>query len=185
METTCTRLRSDVPGEILEMLLFEGEPKGRSRQELETRYNEVASIPYLSHWLGTLSKHSGHTNEPWGIWGTPGEIDLSIGSTEGGVAIAQVVTTNGIGIATKEAVERGAANAKRIVAAVNFCAGIETEVLEISLYQSTKRDFIRQRRELLAAAILVLKSFAYVPGKGPEWYEAIRTVVGIYSEHEE
>lgn len=183
MKHNNARLRSDVPNEILELLLFEGGPQGRSRQELEERYNEVIDIPYISRWLGTSSKHLGHTDEPWEIWGTPGEIDLSIGPTDGGVAVAQIVTANGIGIATNEAIERGTANAKRIVAAVNFCAGIETDVLEVCLYQSTKRDFMRQRDELLAVAELILKSFAYAPGKGPEWYEAARRAVTTYRGH--
>ena len=45
-------LRTDVPDEILEMLLFEGEPKFRSRVELEDRFAAVESIPYMKRWLG-------------------------------------------------------------------------------------------------------------------------------------
>lgn len=45
-------LRTDVPDEILEMLLFEGEPKFRSRVELEDRFATVATIPYMRKWLG-------------------------------------------------------------------------------------------------------------------------------------
>lgn len=96
-------LRCDVPNTILEMLLFEGEPQGRSRQELEARYDEAISIPYISRWLGTSA--------------TP-----------------------------------------------QTC------------------DFMRQRDEFLAAAKQVLNSFAYAPGKGPEWFEATRNVVAKYSE---
>lgn len=47
-----TTLRRDVPNEILEMLLFEGEPKGRSREDLEARYAGAAGIPYIARWLG-------------------------------------------------------------------------------------------------------------------------------------
>lgn len=47
-----TALRRDVPNEILEMLLFEGEPKGRSREDLEARFTAAAGIPYIARWLG-------------------------------------------------------------------------------------------------------------------------------------
>ena len=44
-------LRTDVPNEVLEMLLFEGEPQHRSREELEAQFERGSSIPYLVRWL--------------------------------------------------------------------------------------------------------------------------------------
>ena len=46
------RLRSDTPDEVLEMLLFNGAPTGRSREELEARFAAGAHVPYLVRWLG-------------------------------------------------------------------------------------------------------------------------------------
>ena len=45
-------LRTDVPNEVLEMLLFEGEPQHRSREELEAQWVYASSFPYLVKWLG-------------------------------------------------------------------------------------------------------------------------------------
>ena len=44
-------LRTDVPNEVLEMLLFEGEPQHRSREELEAKFASASSFPYLVRWL--------------------------------------------------------------------------------------------------------------------------------------
>ena len=46
------RLRNDTPDDLLEMLLFTGEPQGRSRQELEERFASSAHIPYLAKCFG-------------------------------------------------------------------------------------------------------------------------------------
>ena len=46
------RLRNDTPNHLLEMLLFTGEPQGRSRQELEDRFASSAHIPYLAKCFG-------------------------------------------------------------------------------------------------------------------------------------
>jgi hypothetical protein len=60
-----------------------------------------------------------HTPGPWEIFqfGEPSEIDVAVGPVAGGVAVAQIVTANGQGINTREAIERGAANARLIAAA--------------------------------------------------------------------
>lgn len=52
MEQRSIMLRADTPNEILEMLLFQGEPTGRSRKELEDRFTIASSVPYLTRWLG-------------------------------------------------------------------------------------------------------------------------------------
>lgn len=45
-------LRTDVPNEVLEMLLFDDVPRHRSREELEAQFAMGSSIPYLVRWLG-------------------------------------------------------------------------------------------------------------------------------------
>lgn len=52
MPPTVAVLRDDVPNEILEMLLFEGAPQGRSRTVIEERFSMAATIPYIARWLG-------------------------------------------------------------------------------------------------------------------------------------
>lgn len=39
------------------------------------------------------------------------------------------------------------------------------------------RNLAGQRDELLAASKLILRSFGYAPGKGPDWYEAARIAI--------
>lgn len=58
------------------------------------------------------------------------------------------------------------ANAHRIVSTVNACEGISNEALEQGVIV-----------DLLKSAELILDSFAYAPGCGPEWYEATRLAV--------
>ncbi len=50
-EITTIKLRTDTPNEVLEMLLFEGPPQHRSREELEARFLEACQIPYLVQYL--------------------------------------------------------------------------------------------------------------------------------------
>lgn len=52
MEQGSITLRADTPNEILEMLLFQGEPTGRCRKELEDRFTIASGVPYLTRWLG-------------------------------------------------------------------------------------------------------------------------------------
>lgn len=40
------------------------------------------------------------------------------------------------------------------------------------------QQLVTEKTDLLNASRLVLRSFAYSPGAGPEWYEATRIVVG-------
>lgn len=47
-----TTLRDDTPSDILEMLLFDGPPLGRSREELEARFRSVRHVPYIGRHLG-------------------------------------------------------------------------------------------------------------------------------------
>jgi len=66
------------------------------------------------------------TPGPWEIWGNVGEMDLAVGPVAGGVAVAQIVTVNGIGIMSEESAQLGAANARLIAAAPALLAALET-----------------------------------------------------------
>ena len=63
---------------------------------------------------------------PWEIWGNIGEMDLAVGPVAGGVAVAQIVTVDGIGIMSEESAQIGAANARLIAAAPALLAALET-----------------------------------------------------------
>ena len=65
------------------------------------------------------------TPGPWEIWGNLGEMDLAVGPVAGGVAVAQIVTVNGIGIMDGETAQLGAANARLIAAAPALLAALE------------------------------------------------------------
>ena len=52
-------------------------------------------------------------------------MDLAIGPVAGGVAVAQIVTVNGIGIMDGETAQIGAANARLIAAAPALLAALE------------------------------------------------------------
>ena len=70
-------------------------------------------------------KDATHTPGPWEIWGNLGEMDLAVGPVAGGVAVAQIVTVNGIGIMDGETAQLGAANARLIAAAPRLLAALE------------------------------------------------------------
>ena len=70
-------------------------------------------------------KDATHTPGPWEIWGNLGEMDLAVGPVAGGVAVAQIVTVNGIGIMDGETAQLGAANARLIAAAPALLAALE------------------------------------------------------------
>lgn len=58
-----TTLRDDTPTDVLEMLLFDGPPLGRSREELEARFQSVSHIPYIGRYLGKRPARS-ESNSP-------------------------------------------------------------------------------------------------------------------------
>ena len=70
-------------------------------------------------------KDATHTPGPWEIWGNLGEMDLAVGPVAGGVAVAQIVTVNGIGIMDEETAQLGTANARLIAAAPALLAALE------------------------------------------------------------
>ena len=70
-----------------------------------------------------------HTPGPWNVWGIPGEIDLAVGPAEGGLAVAQVVTTNAHGFATERTTTTGAANAALIASAPELVEELRKLVL--------------------------------------------------------
>jgi hypothetical protein len=76
-----------------------------------------------------------HTPGPWQIWAADDSvIDVAVGPSIGGVAVCQIVTSNGIGIHTAEATERGAANAALIAAAPDLLEALEEMVKAFNVY---------------------------------------------------
>lgn len=68
---------------------------------------------------------SKHTPGPWAVWPTADSmIDVAVGPAVGGVAVCQIVTADGRGINTAEAMERGNANARLIAAAPELLAAL-------------------------------------------------------------
>lgn len=61
---------------------------------------------------------SDYTEGPWDFWNCGGsQIDVAIGPVVGGLAVAQIVTSNAHGIHTAETMARGQANARLLIAA--------------------------------------------------------------------
>lgn len=92
-----------------------------------------------------------HTKEPWKL--LPEECDKPYirvrGTALGGrYKIANVLTPTYAGVHERE-VEETRHNARRIVACVNACAGLETEIVERKVGNVWK--LLQQRDELLAA----------------------------------
>jgi hypothetical protein len=71
-----------------------------------------------------------HTPGPWEVWGEPGieTRDLSVGPVNGGIAVADIVTTNAHGIATAESISTGHVNANLIAAAPEMLTALEAIV---------------------------------------------------------
>lgn len=108
------------------------------------------------------------TPGPWNVWNfSDSQIDVAIGPEASGVAVAQIVTTNAHGIATDQTMATGQANARHIVACVNACDGLDTELLEnittmgdtlasrFKMRDQVERELEAQRDELLAALIAI------------------------------
>ena len=105
---------------------------------------------------------SKHTHEPWFL----SKVDNGI-SYEGGLAIDAIDTSNGKLLEIcevwgvdddREHDERSMANARRIVACVNACAGVDTDLLEAGelgkptmLVIQENKDLKHRCDELLAA----------------------------------
>jgi hypothetical protein len=68
-----------------------------------------------------------HTPGPWEVWTDPGieTRDLSVGPVNGGIAVADIVTTNAHGIATADSISTGHANANLIAAAPDLLNALE------------------------------------------------------------
>ena len=81
-----------------------------------------------------------HTKEPWRIGLPPPNGEQTIGDLTG---MMVAVTTTGHGVESKE-------NARRIVACVNACAGIPTDVLEDRSILKASADIMQQLDGLLA-----------------------------------
>jgi len=65
-----------------------------------------------------------HTPGPWSTWHFSARA-IAVGPDAGGLAVAEIVTTNAHGIATAETEERGAANANLIAAAPDLLRVLE------------------------------------------------------------
>ena len=76
-----------------------------------------------------------HTPGPWEVWREPGieTRDLSVGPVNGGISVADIVTTNAHGIATAESISTGHANANLIAAAPELLEACEAALLRLSL----------------------------------------------------
>ena len=112
---------------------------------------------------------SKHTHEPWFL----SKVDNGI-SYEGGLAIDAIDTSNGKLLEIcevwgvdddREHDERSMANARRIVACVNACAGVDTDLLEAGelgkptmLVIQENKDLKHRCDELLAALEFVMSA---------------------------
>ena len=110
-------------------------------QALHRRYAEEAAFD---------ARSMNHTKEPWSF--SPAENGLEWGVEAGKWGVAICADAPGDG--TSEA------NARRIVACVNACAGLPTDTLETipswsSAGVKTLADVVKQRDELLAALELL------------------------------
>lgn len=88
-----------------------------------------------------------HTPGPWAVWPTADSmIDVAVGPAVGGVAVCQIVTADGRGINTDEAMERGNANARLIASAPELL-----DLCERSLRALSEDDFPSLRDDLREA----------------------------------
>ncbi len=95
-----------------------------------------------THEENTLSKAK-HTPGPWSVWNfSDSEIDVAIGPDVGGVAVAQVVTTNAHGIATDQTRDTAQANAALMAAA--------PELLEYLQYAVWAHPELEKNEQLMA-----------------------------------
>ena len=95
-----------------------------------------------THEENTLSKAK-HTPGPWSVWNfSDSEIDVAIGPDVGGVAVAQVVTTNARGIATDQTRDTAQANAALMAAA--------PELLEYLQYAVWAHPELAKNEKLMA-----------------------------------
>ena len=88
-----------------------------------------------------------HTPGPWAVWPTADSmIDVAVGPAVGGVAVCQIVTADGRGINTDEAMERGNANARLIASAPDLL-----DLCERALRALSEDDFPSLRDDLREA----------------------------------
>jgi hypothetical protein len=132
-----------------------------------------------------------HTKEPWevGIFKLPnGELNHAVFAAND---IRAMALTGVVGAVDSD---ESMANASRIMACVNACAGIPTDDLErwgISLIEKIREDEAnvlgRQRDELLAAAITVRDAFDSLPANhkartAPLQINALRSAIANVSD---
>jgi len=105
------------------------------------------------------------TPGPWEIWGTPGEKSLDIGPVAGGVAVCQIVTTDGEGRFTEDTANRGAANARAIAALPDLIAALEN--LQKQLRAHVKMD-VKKHFSLMVAEAAAGKALFKAKGEPVE-----------------
>lgn len=114
-----------------------------------------------------------HTKEPWSLGEEDRHGDTPINAADWRSLALVVTRMHG----DKDQCPDGVANARRIVACVNACAGIPTDTLELvsSFEQAgikTIREMERQRDELLEALRAVMAGSRYYEIRGEaDWHE--------------
>ena len=85
---------------------------------------------------------SEHTKEPWGVvsekWYLNGQPSI-VGRNGAGFAVALMAPW---GPAVNDSVDKREANARRIVACVNACAGIPTEAIEAGVVDALRKAVV-------------------------------------------
>lgn len=95
------------------------------------------------------------TPGPWSVWNfSDSQIDVAIGPEAGGVAVAQIVTTNAHGIATDQSMATGQANAALLAAA--------PELLEYLQYAVWAHPELEKNEKLMA---VIAKATAHKEGQ--------------------
>jgi predicted HD phosphohydrolase len=95
-----------------------------------------------------------HTPGPWSTWHFSARA-IAVGPDAGGLAVAEIVTTNAHGIATAETEERGAANADLIAAAPDLLHALRLMLREhdaLQMAEGSTDD--RWRAATLARSVL-------------------------------
>ena len=105
-----------------------------------------------------------YTKGPWRIGAPPPNGEQTIGTNQG---LMVAVATTGSGIQTR-------ANARRIVACVNACEGVDTELLEsrpdpFSELREERDSLLKQRDVLLDALIKIMQWNSHPRNCGVEY----------------
>src|SRR3989304_2986272 len=115
-----------------------------------------------------------HTREPWHLYHENKVIEIHDGTSD---AKSSIVFWTGFDAGDKSYEEK-LANAHRIVACVNACAGIPTEQLETSHRNSAVTRLVAINIELLTVAKKSLNWLSSYPGGGAlKMYDKMREAI--------